>query len=111
MLRNETAFGPYKGYDDNNNPKPNFEEASWLYKRNGKYYLEYAAGGVPEPNTPSANLQFDNWQFFKETTGLSTVSLSKGEGAVYDLQGRKVANSQQQKAKSLIIQNGKKVIR
>ena len=46
--KNEAAFGPYKGYDDNGNPKTNFEEASWIYKRDGKYYLEYAAGGVPE---------------------------------------------------------------
>ena len=46
--KDENAFGPYKGYDDNGNPKTNFEEASWIYKRNGKYYLEYAAGGVPE---------------------------------------------------------------
>ncbi len=46
--KDENAFGPFKGYDDKNNPKTNFEEASWIYKRNGKYYLEYAAGGVPE---------------------------------------------------------------
>lgn len=46
--KDETAFGPYKGYDDNGNPRTNFEEASWIYKRDGKYYLEYAAGGVPE---------------------------------------------------------------
>ena len=46
--KSEAAFGPFKGYDDNHNPKTNFEEASWIYKRNGKYYLEYAAGGVPE---------------------------------------------------------------
>ena len=46
--KDEAAFGPYKGYDDNGNPKTNFEEASWIYKRGGKYYLEYAAGGVPE---------------------------------------------------------------
>ncbi len=46
--KDESAFGPFKGYDDNNQPKTNFEEASWIYKRNGKYYLEYAAGGVPE---------------------------------------------------------------
>lgn len=25
-----------------------FEEGPWVYKRNGKYYLVYAAGGVPE---------------------------------------------------------------
>ena len=46
--KDENAFGPYKGYNDDGTPKTNFEEASWIYKRNGKYYLEYAAGGVPE---------------------------------------------------------------
>lgn len=46
--KNEDAFGPFKGYNDDRTPKTNFEEASWIYKRNGKYYLEYAAGGVPE---------------------------------------------------------------
>ena len=46
--KDESAFGPFKGYDDNGQPKTNFEEASWIYKRGGKYYLEYAAGGVPE---------------------------------------------------------------
>jgi len=46
--KDENAFGPYKGYDENGNPKTNFEEASWIYKRDDKYYLEYAAGGVPE---------------------------------------------------------------
>ncbi len=46
--KDESAFGPYKGYNDDGSPKTNFEEASWIYKRNGKYYLEYAAGGVPE---------------------------------------------------------------
>ena len=43
-VKNETAFGPHK----NEKGDPYFEEASWIYKRNGKYYLEYAAGGVPE---------------------------------------------------------------
>jgi len=46
--KDESAFGPYKGYNDDGTPKTNFEEASWIYKRDGKYYLEYAAGGVPE---------------------------------------------------------------
>ena len=43
-VKNEAAFGPHK----NDKGDPNFEEASWIYKHNGKYYLEYAAGGVPE---------------------------------------------------------------
>ena len=47
-VKDEAAFGPYKGYNDDGTPKTNFEEASWIYKRDGKYYLEYAAGGVPE---------------------------------------------------------------
>lgn len=46
--KDESAFGPYKGYNNDGTPKTNFEEASWIYKKNGKYYLEYAAGGVPE---------------------------------------------------------------
>ena len=46
--KDEKAFGPYKGYNDDGTPKTNFEEASWIYKRDGKYFLEYAAGGVPE---------------------------------------------------------------
>ena len=47
-VKDEKAFGPHKGTNDDGSPKPNFEEASWLYKRGGKYFLEYAAGGVPE---------------------------------------------------------------
>ncbi len=47
-LLDENAFGPYKGYDEKGNPKTNFEEAPWVYKRGGKYFMEYAAGGVPE---------------------------------------------------------------
>jgi hypothetical protein len=43
-VKDEKAFGPHK----NDKGDPNFEEASWIYKRDGKYYLEYAAGGVPE---------------------------------------------------------------
>ena len=46
--KDENAFGPFKGYNDDGTGKTNFEEASWIYKRDGKYYLEYAAGGVPE---------------------------------------------------------------
>ena len=46
--KDEKAFGPYKGYNDDGTPKTNFEEASWIYKRGNKYFLEYAAGGVPE---------------------------------------------------------------
>lgn len=47
-----TAFGPKvmkHDYQLNKRiPKTGFEEAPWVYKRGGVYYMEYAAGGVPE---------------------------------------------------------------
>lgn len=47
-----TAFGPLvmkHDYQLNRKiPKTNFEEAPWVYKIGKTYYLEYAAGGVPE---------------------------------------------------------------
>ena len=48
-----------------------------------------------------------------ETTGISlnpSPSLPQGEGAVYDLQGRKIMNNSQLK-KGIYIFNGKKIIK
>lgn len=46
------AFGPLvmkRDYQLNKRiPKTNYEEGPWVFKRNGLYYLVYAAGGVPE---------------------------------------------------------------
>lgn len=46
------AFGPLvmkHDYQLNKRiPKTNFEEGPWVIKRNGIYYMVYAAGGVPE---------------------------------------------------------------
>lgn len=52
----EEAFGGYKEtYVDDNGVEQTrvigvdcYEEGPWVYKREGKYYLVYAAGGVPE---------------------------------------------------------------
>ncbi|KAM7185113.1 putative Arabinoxylan arabinofuranohydrolase [Naviculisporaceae sp. PSN 640] len=39
----------YSGSIVSVNPKPNgLTEGPWFYKRNGKYYLAYASGGIPE---------------------------------------------------------------
>ena len=47
-----TAFGPLVMKHDYQLGRPtlktNFEEAPWVYRRGDTYYLEYAAGGVPE---------------------------------------------------------------
>ncbi len=51
-LMEESAFGaPLKKRGGAGSKKPidtNFEEAPWIYKVGDTYYLEYAAGGVPE---------------------------------------------------------------
>ena len=46
-LMDEKAFGPTLKRKDGT-PRTNFEEAPWVYKRGNTYYLEYAAGGIPE---------------------------------------------------------------
>lgn len=51
-LQDSTAFGPLvmkHDYQLNKKVlKTNYEEGPWVTKRNGIYYLVYAAGGVPE---------------------------------------------------------------
>jgi arabinoxylan arabinofuranohydrolase len=40
------AFG--KGVDRDGKPRTNYVEGPWFYKRNGIYYMVYAAAGIPE---------------------------------------------------------------
>ena len=51
-LNDSTAFGPLvmkRDYQLNKRMlKTNYEEGPWVFKRNGLYYMVYAAGGVPE---------------------------------------------------------------
>ena len=51
-ISDSTAFGPQVlKYDyglGKKTMKGNYEEAPWVYRRGNLYYLEYAAGGVPE---------------------------------------------------------------
>ena len=78
-VKNESAFGPHK----NDNGDPNFEEASWLYKRNGKYYLEYAAGGVPEYWAYStANKPTGPWTYQGKILGQAENSFTIHGGSV-----------------------------
>ncbi len=81
--KDEAAFGPYKGYNDDGSPKTNFEEASWVYKRNGKYYLEYAAGGVPEHWAYStADKITGPWKYQGKVLGLADNSFTIHGGSV-----------------------------
>ena len=81
--KDEKAFGPFKGYNDDGTPKTNFEEASWIYKRGGKYYLEYAAGGVPEHWAYStADKITGPWTYQGKVMGLADNSFTIHGGTV-----------------------------
>lgn len=58
-----TAFGPLvMKFDYGLNrqvPKTGYEEGPWIYKRDDTYYLEYAAGGVPEHMAYSTSKSVD----------------------------------------------------
>ena len=78
-VKDENAFGPHK----NEKGDPNFEEASWIYKRNGKYYLEYAAGGVPEHWAYStADKVTGPWTYQGKILGLADNSFTIHGGSV-----------------------------
>jgi hypothetical protein len=49
---------------------------------------------------------------YSETTGVSSLHMTDKDGnvSIYDLQGRKVANSQKSKTNGIYIVNGKKVV-
>ncbi len=79
----EAAFGPYKGYDDNGKPKTNFEEASWVYKIGDTYYLEYAAGGVPEHMAYSTATNINGpWTYQGKIMGQAEGSFTIHGGSV-----------------------------
>ena len=81
-LMDEAAFGkPLKKKAGAGARKPidtNFEEAPWIYKVGDTYYLEYAAGGVPEHWAYSwAKSIHGPWHFggriMDEATGTGTI--------------------------------------
>lgn len=78
---------------------------SSLYKVNSDVSLKPFRAYFTIPGVSSARIALS---FDDETTGIKnlTPALSEGEGAVYDLQGRRVA----QPTKGLYIVNGKKVM-
>ena len=80
----ESAFGPYKGYDDNGNPRTNFEEAPWVYKIGDTYYLEYAAGGVPEHMAYSTAKDINGpWTYRGKIMGQADNSFTIHGGSVH----------------------------
>ena len=62
-LDDEAAFGPRRMKMDyrlgKQTLKTNYEEGPWVTKRDGVYYLAYAAGGVPEHMAYSTSASID----------------------------------------------------
>lgn len=67
-LEDPEAFGPLvmkMDYQENRRKmKTGYEEGPWVTKRNGVYYLVYAAGGVPEHMAYSTSKSIDGpWKY------------------------------------------------
>ena len=90
--------------------KTNFILKDGVFKKVSTANKEIAAGKayLQLPTSSADEARDIIFSFEDETTGVGnlTPALSKGEGVVYDLMGRKVENA----AKGLYIVKGKKVI-
>ena len=81
------AFGPHKiATDWSKNMKrilPGFEEAPWVYRIGDTYYLEYAAGGVPEHWAYSTAKSIDGpWTYRGKITETSPNSFTIHGGSI-----------------------------
>lgn len=87
MLADEAQFGPrVMKYDyglQKEVLKTGFEEAPWLYKIGDTYYLEYAAGGVPEHWAYSTATNIEGpWTYRGAITGTSPGAFTIHGGTI-----------------------------
>ncbi|MDE6327967.1 MAG: glycoside hydrolase family 43 protein [Duncaniella sp.] len=69
--------------------KDNYTEGPWFYKRGGKYYLVYAAGGVPEHIAYSmSNAPTGPWKYMGEIMPLCDTGSFTNHAGVADYKGR-----------------------
>ena len=82
-LLDEQCFGPTLTGRDGRK-RTNFVEAPWIYKRGKTYYLEYAAGGVPEHWAYSTSDSIHGpWRYRGKITDLSPRSFTIHGGSVH----------------------------
>ncbi|MCR4952705.1 MAG: glycoside hydrolase family 43 protein [Treponema sp.] len=90
LKMDEKAFGaPVESERDKNKKyKDSYVEGPWLTKRNGKYQLLYAAGGVPEHIAYSvSNNITDGWNYAGEIMPLSNTNSFTNHCGVVDFMG------------------------
>ncbi|WP_300724606.1 family 43 glycosylhydrolase [uncultured Bacteroides sp.] len=69
--------------------KDNYTEGPWFYKRNGKYYLLYAAGGVPEHIAYStSDSPLGPWKYMGEIMPLQNTGSFTNHCGVVDYKGQ-----------------------
>ncbi len=69
--------------------KDNYTEGPWFYKRNGKYYLLYAAGGVPEHIAYSMSDSPEGpWEYMGEIMPLTDTGSFTNHCGVVDYKGK-----------------------
>ena len=72
--------------------KDMYTEGPWIMKRNGKYYLLYAAGGVPEHIAYSmADTPTGPWKYMGEIMPLCDTGSFTNHCGVADFKGRSIA--------------------
>ncbi|MCQ2220919.1 MAG: family 43 glycosylhydrolase [Prevotella sp.] len=91
-LEDVNQFGPLKEKFDyqvrKRIPKTNFEEAPWIYKIGDTYFLEYAAGGVPEHWAYSTAKSIHGpWHYEGKITATSPGSFTIHGGTI-DFKGK-----------------------
>lgn len=87
-----TAFGPLvMKFDYQVNKrilKTNYEEGPWVFKRNGLYYMVYAAGGVPEHMAYSTSTSIEGpWKYQGRIMGEAENSFTIHGGSI-EFKGR-----------------------
>lgn len=69
--------------------RDNYTEGPWFYKRNGKYYLVYAAGGVPEHIAYSmSDSPTGPWKYMGEIMPLSETGSFTNHSGTVDYKGK-----------------------
>lgn len=91
-LDDEKCFGPKvmkMDYQENRRKmKTGYEEGPWVFKRNGLYYLVYAAGGVPEHMAYSTSKSIDGpWEYRGRILGEAEGSFTIHGGSI-EIDGR-----------------------
>lgn len=83
------AFGGVKNDDGKVVGEDAYEEGPWLHKYNGKYYLSYAAGGVPEHMSYStSDKPTGPWKYGGVVMPTKNTGSFTNHGGIFEFRGK-----------------------